>query len=299
MKTMGSKDLVKIFSPPINVDFLNNMFNENLLSAVMYNKILQFNQSHVIRKLNELYVDKNIFDILQLNSIELIRHFNIDSNIFLKWKHKGNKIMWLHTPVCTLILNNLLRPGSWEVIERIESNEKNEIFSIHGKLVLWLGNGTHYETDGYTTKFFEQKITSSNYYNAMKSHRTWFTLLLLSQSFRYFLSINSVNVEIMENIGQTEIFLDELKKNNHSLKCIEPILIEQSHHLNQNDVKEIRLNEDVEHSNSSSTMTTHTSMIEKIPLKETDESIKIITVNDNATHTINLFNNENDNLDDF
>ncbi|EMS14247.1 hypothetical protein KM1_333820, partial [Entamoeba histolytica HM-3:IMSS] len=33
MKTMGSKDLVKIFSPPINVDFLNNMFNENLLSA--------------------------------------------------------------------------------------------------------------------------------------------------------------------------------------------------------------------------------------------------------------------------
>ncbi|EMD44685.1 Hypothetical protein EHI5A_256980 [Entamoeba histolytica KU27] len=77
----------------------------------MYNKILQFNQSHVIRKLNELYVDKNIFDILQLNSIEMIRHFNIDSNIFLKWKHKGNKMIWLHTLVCTLILNILLSPG--------------------------------------------------------------------------------------------------------------------------------------------------------------------------------------------
>ncbi|GAB1219007.1 hypothetical protein ENUP19_0011G0025 [Entamoeba nuttalli] len=136
MKLMGSKDLVKIFSHPINVDFLNKTFNENLLAAAMYNKILQFNESHVIRKLNGLYVDQTIFDILQLNSIELMRHFNIDSNIFLKGNRRGNKMMWLPTLVGTLILNNLLGPGNWEVMERIETIEKNGIFTIHGKLFL-------------------------------------------------------------------------------------------------------------------------------------------------------------------
>ncbi|EMS13405.1 hypothetical protein KM1_102060 [Entamoeba histolytica HM-3:IMSS] len=301
MKLMGSKQLVKMFSPPINVDFLNKMFNENLLSGAMYNKILQFNESHIIRKLNGLYVDQTIFDILQMNSIELMRYFDIDNNIFLKGNLKGNKMMWLPTPVCTLILNNLLGPGNWEIMERIDSIEKNGIFTIHGKLVLWLANGTHYETDGYTTKFFEQKITSSNYFNAMKSHKTWFTRLLLSQAFQCFLSINSVNAEIMENMGQTELFLDELKEKNLSIKGTDPILIEQSHHLNQNVVKEFHLLEDLSTStmtipNTTTTTTTTTNTNtnvfnnDKIPLKETDDSLKTISVKEI---------NDNDNDDDF
>ncbi|EKE42760.1 hypothetical protein ENU1_011130 [Entamoeba nuttalli P19] len=90
---------------------------------------------------------------------------------------------------------------------------------------------------------------------------------------------------------------------NHSLKCTEFIHIEQSHHLNQNNVKENHLIEDVEHSNSSSTIPTTTiiNLInnDKIMPKETDDSIKIITFNDNVTNTTNLINNESDNSDDF
>lgn len=317
MKLMGSKQLVKMFSPPINVDFLNKMFNENLLSGAMYNKILQFNESHIIRKLNGLYVDQTIFDILQMNSIELMRYFDIDNNIFLKGNLKGNKMMWLPTPVCTLILNNLLGPGNWEIMERFETIEKNGVFTIHGKLVLWLVNGTHYETDGYTTKFFEQKITPSNYFNAMKSHRTWFTRLLLSQAFQCFLSINSVNAEIMENMGQTELFLDELKKRNLNVKGINPIVIEQSHTLNQVDIKEIPLIEDTDQSNSTTTTTTTSTTItiptttttttinnlinnDKVMLKESVDSLKTITVKDTptitTTTTTNLINNSNSNV---
>lgn len=181
-------ELLPVFKDMLKRNLITEQFAIKIRETLVENRPLY----KVLNNGNRIYINSEVYDLLNMNFVEFLRRFNINPEVIMKRGTLHNAdLNWLPYQACKLIMNNLYGSANWRTFNNLKTEKTRTGFTIRGDIIVWLANGQYEISHVVQDKFYSTAINEWNLNNAISAVITQVTRTCLSRLFNVFSSMNN------------------------------------------------------------------------------------------------------------
>lgn len=181
-------DLLPVIKDLLKKRLVTEQFAIKIRETLVENKPLY----KVLNNGNKIYINNEVYDLLNMNFVEFLRRFNINPDAIMKRGvlHDAD-LNWLPYQACKLIMNNLYGSANWRTFNNLKVEKAQFGLVIKGDIIVWLADGRYEVSHVVQNGFYSKAINEGNVNNAISAVLTQVTRTCLSRLFNVFSSMNN------------------------------------------------------------------------------------------------------------